>query len=368
MPTPQASGAHVVPAESLRTFIRQVLLASGMRPAAADVTADAMLWADLRGIEAHGVAKLPLLVARIEAAVTAADAEPAVLAETATTALLDARTAWGQVAATWAMELAVEKARLHQLGAVVVRNSSSLGALGYYPLIAVAAGQIGLAISNSMPLLAPWGGSRKVLGNQGYAIGCPAGRYPPLLLDTSNSATTWGAVRLALERGEPLLPGLAFDRDGRPTTDPAAALDGLLAPAGGHKGYGLALLWEVLTGVLGGLAFGPNVGSPDDLSRAQEVSHFLLALDPAAYLPLDAFTARVERLIEEIRAVPPAPGVEQVEVPGARSFARAAARQRDGIPLSARRLTELTVLARQVGVEPPRADGVGGEEAVGEVS
>jgi LDH2 family malate/lactate/ureidoglycolate dehydrogenase len=342
-----------VGAEELRTFIRHVLLAIGMRPAAADVTADAMLWADLRAIEAHGVSKLPILVARVEAGVTAADAEPTVVAETATTALIDAGTVWGQVAATWAMELAVEKARMAQLGAVVVRNSSSLGALGYYPLVAVRAGQIGLAITNSMPLLAPWGGTRKLLGNQAYAIGCPAGRHAPLLLDISNSATSYGNVRMALERGEQLGPGLAFDREGRPTTDPAAAIDGLLAPAGGHKGFGVTLLWEVLTGVLGGLAFGPSVGALEDLSRPQQVSHFLLALDPAAFLPLELFTARVDSLIEQIGSVPPAPGVERPYAPGEQGFARAVVRGRDGIPLSARRQAELATLARKVGVALP---------------
>ena len=228
----------IVGAEELRTFIRHVLLAIGMRPAAADVTADAMLWADLRAIEPHGVSKLPILVARVEAGVTAADVEPTVVSETATTALIDAGTVWGQVAATWAMELAVEKARVHQLGAVVVRNSSSVGALGYYPLVAVRAGQVGLAITNSQPLLAPWGGTQKLLGNQAYAIGCPAGRYPPLLLDTSNSAASRGNIVVALERGQQLVPGVAFDQDGRPTTDPAVALEGLLAPAGATRGTG----------------------------------------------------------------------------------------------------------------------------------
>ena len=251
------------------------------------------------------------------------------------------------------MELAVEKARVAQLGAVVVRNSSSLGALGYYPLVAVRAGMVGLAITNSQPLLAPWGGTTKLLGNQAYAIGCPASRYDPLLLDMSNTAASQGNILMALERGEQLGPGLAFDREGRPTTDPAAALEGLLAPAGGHKGYGLALMWEVLTGVLGGLAFGANVGALEDLSRPQEVSHFLLALDPAAYLPLDLFTARIDSLIEQIRSVPPAPGVERPYAPGEQGFARAAAREREGIPLSARRQAELTALARKVGVELP---------------
>lgn len=342
-----------VDAEELRTFIRHVLLAIGMRPAAAELTADAMLWADLRAIEPHGVAKLPILVERIEAGVTAADAEPTVVSETATTALIDAGTVWGQVAATWAMELAVEKARVHQLGAVVVRNSSSLGALGYYPLVAVRAGQIGLVITNSMPLLAPWGGTTKLLGNQAYAIGCPAGRYPPLLLDISNSATSYGNIKMALERGEQLGPGLAFDAEGRPTTDPAAALEGLLAPAGGHKGFGLALMWEVLTGVLAGMAYGPNVGALEDLARPQETSHFLLALDPAAYLPLEQFTARIDSLIEQIGSVPPAPGVERPYAPGEQGFMRSAARAGEGIPLSARRRSELATLGRRIGVSPP---------------
>ena len=342
-----------VQADALRTFIRQVLLAVGMRPAAADVTADAMVWADLRAIDPHGVAKLPILVERIEAGVTAADAEPTVVSETATTALLDAGTIWGQAAATWAMELAVEKARVSQLGAVVVRNSSSLGALGYYPLVAVRAGQIGLAITNSMPLLAPWGGTTKLLGNQAYAIGAPAGRYAPLLLDTSNSATSYGNIRMMLERGEQIGPGLAFDREGRPTTDPAAALSGLLAPAGGHKGFGLALMWEVLTGVLAGLAYGPNVGPLEDRTKPQEVSHFLLAIDPTAYLPLEQFTARIDSLIEQIRDVPPSPGVERPYAPGEQGYLRSAAREREGIPLSARRQAEMTAISQRTGVALP---------------
>ncbi|MCC6177253.1 MAG: Ldh family oxidoreductase [Chloroflexi bacterium] len=346
------SGAVRVPADDVRAFVRRVLLALGMRPSAADITADAMVWADARGIEPHGVAKLPLLAARIEAGVTAPDAEPTVLAETDTTVLMDAGTGWGQPAAAWAMELACEKARLHQVGVAVVRNSSSLGALGYYPMIAVRAGSIGLAITNSMPLLAPWGGTAKLLGNQGYAIGCPAGRHPPLLLDTSNSATSWGAIRLAEERGESLEPGLAFDRSGQPTVDPAAALQGLLAPAAGHKGYGLALMFEVLTGVLAGLAVAPHVGSPDDCTRTQQVSHFLLALDPTAFLLRETFLARVDALIDEVHAVPPAPGIERVRVPGERSADRAESSHRDGILLSAARVSELRALAARIGVDP----------------
>lgn len=340
----------LAPAAELRAFAERVLTAAGLRPLDAAVVAEALVWADLRGIEPHGVARLPLCVDRLQAGGNPPDARPAVIAEGATTALLDARDALGQLAGVRAMEIAIAKAKRERLGAVVVRNSSSLGALGYYPLLAAQQGLIGLIITNSMPLLAPWGGARKLLGNQAYAIACPAGRHAPLLLDTSTSATSWAHVRLAREQGRPLEPGLALDREGQPTTDPAAALEGLLLPAGGHKGYGLALLWEVLTGVLAGGAFAPDIGSPEAADRPQRVAHFVLALDPAAFLPLAEFKERVDLLIERVHAVPPAPGVARVRVPGERGAEVAAARERNGIPLPAARVAALRALAHQLGV------------------
>ena len=345
-------GDRVVPAPELRAFFSRVLEAVGLRPPEAEIVADPLVWCELRGNEPHGVSRLPAWVARLRAGGSPPEAVPTVIASTNTTAVMDARAALGHLAATRAMELAVEKASRYHLGAVVVRNSSSLGAVGYYPLIAVRRQLIGLTITNSMPLMAPWGGAAKLLGNQAYAIGCPAGRHFPLLLDTSNTATSWARIKLARERGEKLAPGLALDQDGRPTIDPARALEGLLLPAGGHKGYGLALIWEVLTGVLAGMAFGPNVGSHEALDRPQEVSHFALALDPSAFLPLDQFKVRMDSLIDQLHTVPKAPGVDRVYVPGERGFLLAQEREREGIPLSARRLSELRKLAEQVGVSP----------------
>jgi LDH2 family malate/lactate/ureidoglycolate dehydrogenase len=341
--------SSVVSADALRDFAARVLRAVGMQQADAELVADAMVWCDLRGIEPHGLAKLPLLVARIQAGGTSVD-EPCIFQQGACTAVMDGHAAWGQLVATRAMELAVELAQASRVGIVVVRNSSSLGALGYYPLVAVRAGMIGLAITNSMPLLAPTGGARKLLGNQAYAIGCPAGRHHPLLLDTSNSATSWGWVKVARERGEQLKPGLALDREGRPTVDPAEALEGLLLPAGGHKGYGLALMWEVLTGVLAGMAYGPSVGNPEVLAEPQEVSHFLMALDPAAFLDREAFLARVDDLIDQVHAVPPAPGVERVYAPGERGFLAAERREQEGVELSRERREQLKLVAERVGV------------------
>lgn len=326
--------------------------AAGLRGEDADIVADSFVWADMRGLEPHGVLKLRLWVERLRAGGSSAEAEPTVLAETETTALLDARGALGQVAGVRAMELAVEKAKRRRLGAVVIRNSSSLSALGYYPPIAIRQDLIGLAITNSMPLLAPTGGATRLLGNQAYAIGCPTGRHPPLLLDTSNSATSWGRVKFALEQGESLAPGLALDAEGRPTVDPAAALEGLLLPAAGHKGYGLALMWEVLTGVLAGAAFGPDIGGIEAVDQPTGNAGFMLAIDPTAFLPLDEFKARVDALIDQIHAVPKLPGVERVYTPGERGYLTSAERERSGIPLPERRVAELCELAVSLGVAP----------------
>ena len=348
-----ATQQRTVSADRLRAFVQGVFEAAGLRRRDAATMADALIWADLRGIEPHGVSKLPLWLERLRVGGTRADARPTVVGETDTTAVLDAQTAFGHLAGVAAMDLAVRKARRHHLGAVVIRDASSFGAMGYYPLIAVREGQIGLAITNSMPLLAPTGGTARLLGNQAYAIGCPAGRHFPLLLDTSNSATSWGRVKLAQERGESLPPGLALDADGNPTVDPAAALEGLLLPAGGHKGYGLTLMWEVLTGVLAGLAFGPNVGGPENVAHANQIAGFMLAIDPTAFLPAEQFTARVDTLIDQIHDVPRASGVDRIYAPGERGYLVAVERERDGIPLSARRVAELQQIATSMGVDIP---------------
>src|SRR5262249_45955011 len=153
------------------------------------------------------------------------------------------------------------------------RDSRTANVMGYYPTLAIAAGMVGLAITNSEPLQAPWGGTTKVLGNQAFALGAPASRHHPLLYDGAATATSRARINDLARRGRPLPDGAALDVEGRPTTDPAAALEGMLLPSGGHKGYALSVFWEVLTASLAGGARGRD---PHDTSL------FLLAIDPAA--------------------------------------------------------------------------------------
>jgi LDH2 family malate/lactate/ureidoglycolate dehydrogenase len=197
----------------------------------------------------------------------------------------------------------------------------------------------------------PPGGTSKVVGNQAFALACPAGRHSPLLFDSALSAISWTQIEELRDRGEPLPAGVALDTSGEPTSDHGAALAGMLLPVGGHRGFGIALMWEVLTGVLSGNdRFATAITPLAELDRPQSVAHFYLAIDPTVAMPYAEFTARVDALIDQMHASPPAKGVDRVFVPGEQGFATAARRAREGIPISAERDALSRALGESVGV------------------
>ena len=336
----------------LHRFIGDVCRTLGVPSDDAAVIADGMVWAELRGIDL-GTRRLPTLAAAIRGGGTKAAPARRVIEDARSLAVLDADDSWGQPAAAHAMRIAIGKARDAGVGACVVRNTGNSLAMGYYPSIAIGDRLVGAAFTNALPLQAPWGGVQKVLGNQAFAIGVPAARHLPLLFDSATTAITWAGIHEYVARGEDLPEGLAMDAEGRPTTDPAAALAGRLLPMGGHRGFGIALMWEILTGILsGGEMWGPTVrGSVADKSSGQ--STFLLAIDPTVAMPYEIFTTRVDDLIDQVHASPPAAGVDRVYVPGERSAELARTRERDGVTLSAARVTELRTVGESCNVAWP---------------
>jgi LDH2 family malate/lactate/ureidoglycolate dehydrogenase len=350
-----ATGLEILPVARLRGFAADVLRAVGMPPADAEVSATAMTWADLRALDAHGViSKLPQCVARIRAGGTAAAPEMEIVRETPGAATLDARTGWGQVAAARAMRLAIEKARDGGIGVVSVRNSSSAAAMGHFADLAARDRLIGIAATNGPALMPPWGGTTRVLGNQAHALAAPAGRHAPIVFDSATTRMSTGEIDGYHERREELPPDVLQDAAGRPTRDPGAWVEGLLLPAGGHRGFGLSVGLEVLTGVLAGgerFAGDPrDVGYPFAFDEPQGVGHCLIAIDPGLTQPYEAFLERVDRLIDAIHASLPVPGGGPVRYPGERSATLAAERERDGIPLTAERAATLRELGTSVGV------------------
>ena len=272
------------------------------------------------------------------------------VSETGAFTLLDAGNTFSQISGVRAMDRAIRKAGEVGAAVSVLRNTTSAGALGYFALLAAGRGMIGMANNNAPALMPPWGGTSKLIGNQAFAIASPAGRHDPVLLDMALSEMTLVRYHEYQERGEPLPDGTALDASGRPTTDPAEALEGMMVPMGGHRGYGLAVMWEVITGVLSGsLRFLNDVTMPGVFDRPQAVSMFFLAIDPEMAMPYEEFAERVDRLIDAMHASRPAPGIERVYVPGERSAELAKERMRRGIPVPRPLVDRLASFGAEVG-------------------
>jgi len=322
-----------------------------MAPDNSILMAEQITWAQVRGYPWLGAKKIIQYGKRIQKGAAATHANLEIVTESDSLLAFDADNAFSQVTGKKVLLQAIGKARKSGVCAAVVRNTTSAAALGYYADLAAQEKAIGLIINNAPPLMAPWGSRSKILGNQAFAIGSPTGRHDPLILDTALSELTLVGIHAYEMRGEKLPKGVALDASGNPTNDPASALAGILMPVGQHRGSGLAILWEVLTGVLaGGDRYMSDVTMPDVFDRPQGTSMFYLAIDPAALMPFEDFTARVDDVIDRIHASKPADGVERVRVPGEGAADRAREAIRHGTVLAANLYTDVSEYAESIGV------------------
>jgi LDH2 family malate/lactate/ureidoglycolate dehydrogenase len=248
----------------------------------------------------------------------------------------------------------VDKAKRYGVGAVTVRQAFHFGGAFRYVQQAAARGCIGVAAANTRPLMPAPGGAGAVVGNNPIAFGVPVRDGEPIVLDMALSEAALGKIRLAAQAGRPIPATWATDSDGRPTTDAEAAVAGLLLPAAGPKGYGLALVVDVLTGVLSGGAFGDHVkGLYADTATPNDCSHFFLALDVAAFGDPEQFASSLGELVRKVLDSPRAPGVERLFLPGQLEAERHAAASGTGVTLDLSVLTALRETATAVGVTLP---------------
>jgi len=306
----------------LHEYTAAILRSVGMDGQGADTVARVLVASDARGIESHGVARLPQYVRLIDAGVLDPAAAPEIERESVTTALVDAHNGMGHVAGDYAMCLAIAKALTHGVGVVSVRNSNHFGIAGYYAMLALQHDLIGLALTNSSPLVAPTGGRQAMVGTNPIAVAVPSGDERPFVLDMATSTVPVGRLEVYARKGLPLLPGWAIDQEGNETLDATAGRAGALLPlggtaeTGGYKGYGLGVLVDLLTGVLAGGLYGPLIGGLWDATAPSDLGHFFLALDPAAFGPVDRFHARARDLLNRLQAGERAAGVPEILVAG----------------------------------------------------
>jgi ureidoglycolate dehydrogenase (NAD+) len=325
---------QVISIDNLSEFCIGVLRACGVGEADSRVTAQILTTTDAWGVFTHGTKALRGYLRRLKGGGLAPRGVPSVVTEGRGWAVVDGDSSLGMVTSTYAMDVALAKARYTGLGYVGVRNSCHFGAAGAYAAQAARSGFIGLAMANDIPSVAAPGSRGAVTGSNPLAYAVPAGRHHPLMLDMSIATVAGGKVYAARERGEPIPATWLIDDQGRPTDDPQAYPEhSTLTPAAGHKGFGLALLIETLAGALTGAAMTARVGSwlAGDLSAPTHHGAAFLALDVAAIGP--DLPARIESLIDEIHAAPRAAGVDRLYVPGEKEWENLDRSLRDGIAL-----------------------------------
>jgi LDH2 family malate/lactate/ureidoglycolate dehydrogenase len=310
----------------------------------ADLVAESLVRADMRGIDTHGVYFLTLLSRRIDAQMIHLPTRLKVVKDDGAIALIDGGDGLGQVAAHRAMELSIQKARRFGIGAALVRNTNHVGVLAFYAIHAAKEGMVGIAMGNAAPAMAPWGGTEPFFGTNPMAIAVPTGSDEPVVLDMASSVVARGKIRRAERLQEPIPLGWALDETGAPTTDPTAALKGTLLPIGGPKGYGLALMIDVVSGLLSGSQYGPTVKTFHQPVGPTGVGMCAMAVDIARFMPLDQFQSRLHAYACAIGESKKAPGNCRIYLPGEIEWEKEKKSAAEGIEMDAASVGSLNQL------------------------
>lgn len=338
--------------EALADYGTAILRALGMPPADADLVLNSLVQADLWGHQSHGVLRLPWYAARLASGAMTAHTQPDTLVDAGALLLLDGRAGVGQVLTDLARREAVARARTHGVGVVGVRDSNHFGTAMYYTRHAAQDGCVAILTTNASPAMAPWGGRAKVLGTNPWSIAAPAPTGGGVVaVDIANTAVARGKIYLARNRGEQIPDGWAMDDDGHVTTDPTAAINGVILPMAGHKGYAITFMMDVLSGALTGSHTGSRVGGPYEAERPSGAGHLFIAIDVATMGDTEDYLASVGELINEVKSTPLAPGYEEIFYPGELEDRNAHANlDAGGVVLPDRTRADLEELGARLGI------------------
>ena len=291
--------------------------------------------------------RLSWYAARLKAGVCDPKAQPQLAADAGALAVLDGRDDMGQVLTARAAQEAIKRAKAHGIAAVGIRNSNHFGTALYFTLMAARQGCVAFLSTNASPAMAPWGGRKKTVGTNPWSWASPAGSHAPMVLDIANTGVARGKIYLARQKGQPIPEGWAINAAGAPTTDPAEAIDGIILPMAQHKGYAIALMMDMLSGVLTGSGFGAEIAGPYQAERRSRAGQLMIVLNIESMQPLAEFNTRMEALIAQIKAVPLAQGFSEVFYPGEIEARNDARNRREGLLLPEDTLTDLKKVARE---------------------
>jgi LDH2 family malate/lactate/ureidoglycolate dehydrogenase len=321
----------------------------------ARTVAECLILADLRGVDSHGLIRLPVYVRRVQANAVKAKPDIQVERRFASVCMVDGDNGLGPVVGLRAMNEAIEIAQTAGFGFVGVRHSNHFGVGAFYVERAIRRGFIGFATSNAPPNMAPFGGKERFLGTNPFAIGVPTGRVKPLLFDASSSVAARGKIIAAAKRNAPIPSGWALDSDGHATIDAKAALNGAVLPFGAAKGSAISFLIDTLCGVLTGAAFALHLNTLENLKAVQNVGHIFAALRTDLFMSSTEFAERIDESIGMLIASPPLPGIPRVLAPGEPELEAESRNHKFGIPIANEVVCDLTDIGNEFGVAFPGA-------------
>lgn len=339
--------------EKLQIYLSEMYLKAGLSQEDADICAECTILTNLWGVDSHGVLRTPAYIKRVLKGAVNKSANPFYLkGEDGPLAIMDGDAGMGYVVGVKAMKAAVEKAKEFGLGMIVVKNSNHFGATSLFTRVAADAGMLGIVTTNVIPNIGMPGNKKPVTGNNPLALSAPIGKPYPFSLDISMSAVAGGKLLLAQKKGDKIPNTWSIDKDGNPTDDPFKGFEGILLPTGMHKGLGMSLFIDIITGVMSGGPFLQNIKSM--YKHADEpslTSHVFIVIDPEFFMEKDEFAKKMEQWVEMIKSTPMAdPQAEQI-IPGEIEYKCEMARRESGIPLPAELVKDLKVLEEQLNMD-----------------
>ncbi len=329
----------------LRSFCIKILLSVKVPQEEGEIVADFLVSADLQGVSTHGVISLSRYVSLIKSGIAHPSAKIQVVKDSGSTTLWDGCGSLGQVLGIWAMEKCLDKAKTYGIGVIGVKKSNHFGTCAYYAMKALEHDMIGIVLSTASPLMAPWGGCEPLLGNNPFAVAIPCGKELPIVLDIAQSVVSAGKLHLLKKQGKTKIPrGWAMNKEGKTIENLEEALEKLLlVPMGGHKGYGIALVIDVLSGILLGAGYGFSAKDGEE-----GPGHFFAAIRIDAFRPIEEFKQAMDNRVRELKNSKLAEGADRILMPGEIEFETEIKRRKEGIPIPCVVVDELNQLAESL--------------------
>ncbi len=354
-----------IPVDTLQGFIRDTFIKLGVPAAEAQICSEVLIASDLRGIESHGIGRLKYYYDRIKSGQHQVLTQVEVVRESPTTAVIDGHDGMGMIVASHAMQMAIDKAKTYGMGSVAVRNSTHFGIDGYYAMMAAQAGLVGMSYTNARPSIAPTFGVQPMLGTNPMAFACPTDEAFPFVFDAATSIVQRGKFEVLARAEKPAAPGWAVDQAGTSATDPGTVLQGLnqdtiaLLPLGGfgeilggHKGYGLATIVEILCASLQSGAFlqGLLGLSPQGQKQPFKVGHFFMAMNIENFVALEEFKHTTGQILRELRASRKAPGCPRIYTAGEKEYETEQHVRAHGVPAVPNLQKEIRFIQQELGL------------------